>query len=112
MPWVWLAAHLGCSWPRRIPEGMRYFSRLCRCAGENGQAIEIAGGLGFPKMVASPGKSLARHGSREMLQIYEGGCHCGRVRFRIRVDLEQSTVGECNCSICTKKGILHISVTP
>jgi hypothetical protein len=34
------------------------------------------------------------------------------VRFRIRVDLEQSTVGECNCSICTKKGILHISVTP
>ncbi len=58
-----------------------------------------------------------------MLQTYEGGCHCGRVRFRIRVDLEQSkrhcqsllsvsAVGECNCSICTKKGILHISVTP
>ena len=47
-----------------------------------------------------------------MLETYEGGCHCGRVRFRIRVDLEQSTVGECNCSICTKKGILHISVTP
>jgi len=47
-----------------------------------------------------------------MLQTYEGGCHCGRVRFRMRVDLEQSTVGECNCSICTKKGILHISVTP
>ena len=34
-----------------------------------------------------------------MLQTYEGGCHCGRVRFRIRVDLEQSTVGECNCSV-------------
>ena len=47
-----------------------------------------------------------------MLQTYAGGCHCGRVRFRIRVDLEQSTVGECNCSICTKKGILHIGVTP
>ena len=47
-----------------------------------------------------------------MLQTYEGGCHCGRVRFRIRVGLEQSTVGECNCSICTKKGILHISITP
>ena len=46
------------------------------------------------------------------MQTYEGGCHCGRVRFRIRVDLEQSTVGECNCSICTKKGILHIGVTP
>ena len=47
-----------------------------------------------------------------MLQTYEGGCHCGRVRFRIRVDLEQSTVGECNCSICTKKGILHLIVPP
>jgi hypothetical protein len=47
-----------------------------------------------------------------MLKTYEGGCHCGRVRFRIQVDLEKSTVGECNCSICTKKGILHIGVTP
>jgi hypothetical protein len=47
-----------------------------------------------------------------MLKAYEGGCHCGRVRFRIRVDLEKSTIGECNCSICTKKGILHIGVTP
>ena len=46
-----------------------------------------------------------------MLKTYEGGCHCGRVRFRIQVDLENSTVGECNCSICTKKGILHIGVT-
>ena len=35
-------------------------------------------------------------------------CHCGRVRFRIRSDL--GTIGECNCSICTKKGILHLPV--
>src|SRR6516162_10303501 len=68
-------------------------------------------GPSFPKMIACR-QSVAQHGSREMLQTYEGGCHCGRVRFRIRVDLEQSTVGECNCSICTKKGILHIGVTP
>lgn len=45
-----------------------------------------------------------------MLQTYEGGCHCGRVRFRIRVDLAESIIGECNCSICTKKGILHLPV--
>jgi hypothetical protein len=45
-----------------------------------------------------------------MLKSYDGGCHCGRVRFRIRVDLDQSLVGECNCSVCTKKGILHIAV--
>jgi hypothetical protein len=47
-----------------------------------------------------------------VLKTYEGGRHCGRVRFRIRTDLEKSTVGECNCSICAKKGILHIGVTP
>jgi len=43
-----------------------------------------------------------------MLEHREGGCHCGRVRFRIRADL--GTIGECNCSICTKKGILHLPV--
>ncbi|HEV3191050.1 MAG TPA: GFA family protein [Polyangiaceae bacterium] len=42
------------------------------------------------------------------MQTYEGGCHCGRVRFRVTGDL--SRVSECNCSICTKKGYLHIIV--
>src|ERR1700724_1785350 len=41
---------------------------------------------------------------------YEGGCHCGRVRFRVTADLAR--VSECNCSICTKKGILHLIVPP
>ena len=45
-----------------------------------------------------------------MLRSFEGGCHCRRVRFRIQVDLDETLVGECNCSICTKKGILHIPV--
>ena len=45
-----------------------------------------------------------------MLGTYEGGCHCGRVRFRIQVDLADTVIGECNCSICTKKGILHLPV--
>jgi hypothetical protein len=45
-----------------------------------------------------------------MLQFYEGGCHCGRVRFRVEVDLNETKIGECNCSICTKKGILHLPV--
>ncbi len=34
-----------------------------------------------------------------------GSCHCGKVRFEIETD--PSYVSECNCSICTKKGILH-----
>jgi hypothetical protein len=42
------------------------------------------------------------------MQTYEGGCHCGRVRFRVTADL--SGVTECNCSICMKKGYLHLIV--
>ena len=45
-----------------------------------------------------------------MMTSYEGGCHCGQVRFRVRADLTQ--VSECNCSICTKKGFLHLIVPP
>jgi hypothetical protein len=39
---------------------------------------------------------------------YEGGCHCGRVRFRVSVDAREAL--ECNCSVCTKKGFLHLIV--
>jgi hypothetical protein len=39
---------------------------------------------------------------------YEGGCHCARVRYRVEADLSEVT--ECNCSMCTKKGILHLIV--
>jgi hypothetical protein len=42
------------------------------------------------------------------MQTYEGGCHCGRVRFRVTADLHDVTI--CNCSICTMKGILHLIV--
>jgi hypothetical protein len=37
-----------------------------------------------------------------------GGCHCGRVRFRVRDALTRVT--ECNCSICMMKGFLHVIV--
>jgi hypothetical protein len=39
------------------------------------------------------------------MQTYEGGCHCGRVRFRVAADL--ASVTECDCSICSKKGFLR-----
>jgi hypothetical protein len=44
------------------------------------------------------------------MQTYEGGCHCGRVRFRVTADL--TSVSECNCSVCAKKGFLHLIVPP
>jgi hypothetical protein len=46
--------------------------------------------------------------SRE--RTYEGGCHCGRVRFEVRTS--ETTVLDCNCSICRKKGFLHLIVSP
>ncbi len=45
-----------------------------------------------------------------MTQTYEGGCHCGAVRFRVTANLDSVTY--CNCSICTKKGFLHLIVPP
>ncbi|MDH5445068.1 MAG: GFA family protein [Gammaproteobacteria bacterium] len=40
---------------------------------------------------------------------HHGGCHCGAVRYEVDApaDLE---VTECNCSICSKSGSLHLIV--
>jgi hypothetical protein len=48
-------------------------------------------------------------GTRVMLETREGGCHCGQIRFRAQVDLD--LLSQCSCSVCTKKGILHLQVT-
>ena len=45
-----------------------------------------------------------------MSRTMEGGCHCGRVRFRVTADLDRVTY--CNCSMCGKKGFLHLIVPP
>lgn len=44
------------------------------------------------------------------MQTYQGGCHCGRVRFRVTAEL--TGIADCNCSVCTKKGFLHLIVPP
>lgn len=43
-----------------------------------------------------------------MSERYEGSCHCGAVRFRVTVEVHE--VLDCNCSICRKKGFLHLIV--
>lgn len=42
------------------------------------------------------------------MQTYEGGCHCGAVRFRVTT--AQTEALDCNCTICRKKGFLHLIV--
>jgi hypothetical protein len=40
---------------------------------------------------------------------HTGGCHCGRVRFEVDAPA-QLQVDDCNCSICSKAGYLHLIV--
>lgn len=46
--------------------------------------------------------------SESAAEVVEGGCHCGAVRYR--VTLREREAVRCNCSICTKKGFLHLIV--
>jgi hypothetical protein len=39
---------------------------------------------------------------------YLGGCHCGKIRYRVEV--EKLAAVECNCSICSKKGFIHLII--
>ncbi|MGR8935486.1 MAG: GFA family protein [Gammaproteobacteria bacterium] len=43
------------------------------------------------------------------MNTYTGGCHCGAVRYEVDVP-ENLLVYECNCSICSKSGFLHLIV--
>lgn len=40
---------------------------------------------------------------------HRGGCHCGAVAFEVDAPA-RLTVQECNCSICTMTGFLHLIV--
>ncbi len=40
---------------------------------------------------------------------HQGGCHCGRVRFEVDAPAELA-VDECNCSMCSRFGYLHLIV--
>lgn len=40
---------------------------------------------------------------------YQGGCHCGALRFEVSVE-EPTEVERCNCSICAMSGYLHLIV--
>ena len=41
--------------------------------------------------------------------IYKGGCHCGAVQFEVEAE-ETIECQDCNCSICSKSGYLHLIV--
>ncbi len=44
------------------------------------------------------------------MKTLSGGCHCGAIRFDVGFD--DDPIYDCNCSMCTKKGFLHLIVPP
>jgi hypothetical protein len=50
--------------------------------------------------------AISAMGSAAGSALFSGGCHCGAVRFEVRV--RELVALDCNCSICTKKGFLHV----
>jgi hypothetical protein len=48
-------------------------------------------------------------GAPPALVRHEGGCHCGAVRFEAEAPADP-VAHECNCSICTMTGYLHLIV--
>ena len=40
---------------------------------------------------------------------HRGSCHCGAVKFTVEA-ADNVVVSECNCSICSKSGYLHLIV--
>jgi len=47
--------------------------------------------------------------AKQKLKTRTGGCHCGAVRFEVQTPDEIELV-DCNCSMCTKTGYLHLIV--
>src|SRR5260370_27380761 len=45
----------------------------------------------------------------QLVVKHSGGCHCGRVRFEVTAPARLD-VSDCNCSICSKSGFLHLIV--
>jgi len=41
--------------------------------------------------------------------VHAGGCHCGQVRFEVLAPAEIDAT-ECNCSICSRTGFLHLII--
>ena len=42
-------------------------------------------------------------------KTYEGGCHCGTVRFRFTMP-DGPVIRRCNCTICAMKGVVMLDV--
>lgn len=42
-------------------------------------------------------------------ETWAGGCHCGAVRFRVRLSDGLATASRCDCSFCTMRGAVAVT---
>lgn len=49
--------------------------------------------------------------SEEELKAYHGSCHCGNFAYTVTVP-EIKSGSRCNCSVCHRKGYIHLRITP
>ena len=47
--------------------------------------------------------------SGDLPMIYRGACHCGAVKFRVRLSKGLRTARRCNCSFCRMRGAVAVS---
>lgn len=59
-------------------------------------------------MTPVPDRPDTRDAAEATGSVFSGSCHCGAVRFRVRV--QRFVALDCDCSICHKKGFLHLIV--
>jgi len=45
-------------------------------------------------------------------KTYNGGCHCGLIRYTVDLDFTKAQLTKCNCSICLKANLLVVRLQP
>lgn len=60
-------------------------------------------------MASESNSSSSKQQENAKEEVFAGGCHCGAVRFEVTVS--DFLVIECNCTVCWKKGMLHVYAT-
>ncbi len=72
--------------------------------------MPVAGKLPWGKRSVLLSKSIIIMENSQSALVVRGGCHCGAVRFEVVIDNWEAI--DCNCSICRKKGFIHLLVPP
>src|SRR5262249_12905132 len=68
---------------------------------------QLDGGLRLFKSVAAPS---TRRNEMAEAKTYQGGCHCGKVRYQVVTDPGEAIA--CNCSQCAKHGLWLTFASP